>query len=183
MGSDFDYGQSLGNTGVLGQNGNVGTHSLFVSLRYDGTDTKLTLAKAGGTTLSTYTFENQQISLDGLRLWGYHKSTTGNGIDNIAIDVSSGSGIFSGDFNNDDVVDAADYTVWRDNLGSNVTLPNDLTPGTVTVDDYNDWKAHFGASYSMPPVSLVASTVPEPSSVTLVLLGLAGLTGAVRWRK
>src|SRR5690606_30580774 len=38
-----------------------------------------------------------------------------------------------GDYNADGVVNAADYTVWRDALGQNITLPNEnATPGSVT---------------------------------------------------
>ena len=39
----------------------------------------------------------------------------------------------AGDFNSDGNVDIADYTVWRNNLGT-----------TYTTDDYQDWKANFG---------------------------------------
>ena len=52
--------------------------------------------------------------------------------------------ILAGDYNGDDVVDAADYTVWRNNLNSNEQLPNDMTPGSVTADDYDVWKKNFG---------------------------------------
>jgi hypothetical protein len=40
-----------------------------------------------------------------------------------------------GDYNLDNVVDAADYVVWRKNLGSGTSLPNDDTDG-VGQDDY-----------------------------------------------
>ena len=53
----------------------------------------------------------------------------------------------SGDYNNNGTVDAADYTVWRDHLGTSFTLPNEdpaTSPGMVTIDDYNLWKANFG---------------------------------------
>ena len=56
----------------------------------------------------------------------------------------------AGDYNSNNVVDAADYTVWRDALGKNITLPHEdpnSTPGSVTIDDYNYWKAHFGATF------------------------------------
>ena len=36
----------------------------------------------------------------------------------------------AGDYNDNGVVDAADYVVWR-NAGAAATLPNDPTPGTV----------------------------------------------------
>ena len=53
-----------------------------------------------------------------------------------------------GDYNNDGTVDAADYTVWRDNLGSTQFLPNDITPDVVDQSDYDVWFANFGATQS-----------------------------------
>jgi hypothetical protein len=43
-----------------------------------------------------------------------------------------------GDYSGDGTVDAADYTVWRDNLGQTLALPNEdpgTTPGQVTSED------------------------------------------------
>jgi hypothetical protein len=72
-----------------------------------------------------------------------------------------------GDYNDDGVVNAADYTVWRDNLGSNITLPNEATtPGVVNQADYDQWKARFGNAIGSG--SLAAAGVPEPSTLLLV---------------
>ncbi len=49
-----------------------------------------------------------------------------------------------GDYNNNTVVDAADYSVWRNYLGQPVSIPNDITPGTVTQPDYDVWRGNFG---------------------------------------
>jgi hypothetical protein len=82
----------------------------------------------------------------------------------------------NGDYNNNGVVDAADYVIWRDHLGQSFTLPNDTTPGTVTQADYNVWRSNFGASAGSGSGSLVAdSAVPEPASVVLLVLGWAAL--------
>lgn len=60
---------------------------------------------------------------------------------------------FDGDFNTDGIVDAADYTVWRDGLGE-----------AFTQTDYDVWVANYGA------VALSASrAVPEPNSVMMLL--------------
>ena len=80
-----------------------------------------------------------------------------------------------GDYNEDDVVNAADYTIWRNNLGTTFQLPNEVsgvTPGFVTVEDYSEWKARFG---DVPPGAgggalASSAAVPEPSTW---LLGLA----------
>jgi T5SS/PEP-CTERM-associated repeat protein len=86
-----------------------------------------------------------------------------------------------GDYNNDGTVDASDYTVWRDKLGSTVALANDDTPG-VGQDDYTRWVNNFGQSLLGGGVA--SSTTPEPTSCLLALLGLAMLTNprAIRSR-
>jgi hypothetical protein len=79
-----------------------------------------------------------------------------------------------GDFNNDTFVDAADYTVWRDNLDNPSDAPlngnGDATPG-VGLGDYDLWKASFGGAGSAS-----ISAVPEPGTLLLTLIaGCAGL--------
>ena len=82
-----------------------------------------------------------------------------------------------GDYNQDGTVDAADYTVWRNNLGSSTALPNDDTLG-VGPDDYDRWKTHFGESSGSG--AAVNSPVPEPHSDVLVAIcALVGMLAAV----
>jgi hypothetical protein len=83
-----------------------------------------------------------------------------------------------GDYNDDGEVDAADFTVWRDNLGSSASLPNDPTPGDVDLDDYITWKTNFGMTTGSG--SLSSSAVPEPAS--LLLLGLSAFGALVLTR-
>jgi autotransporter-associated beta strand protein len=64
-----------------------------------------------------------------------------------------------GDFNNDSKVDAADYVVWRKNGG--------------TQEQFNTWRANFGLTAGSGS-SAMNSSVPEPSSVALLAIGLAG---------
>jgi hypothetical protein len=78
-----------------------------------------------------------------------------------------------GDYNDDGIVDAADYTVWRDHLGQTYELPNEVagvTPGIVTSEDYDAWVSRFGMTLSGSGVGASAS-VPEPASVMLLLAG------------
>ena len=82
-----------------------------------------------------------------------------------------------GDYNQNNVVDAADYTVWRDNLGSGTALANDDTPG-VGPDDYTRWKTNFGQSAGSG--ALTSAAVPEPASCVLYLIAALGL---LAWRK
>ncbi|QDU89528.1 hypothetical protein Pla175_29200 [Pirellulimonas nuda] len=86
-----------------------------------------------------------------------------------------------GDFNGDGSVDAADYTVWRDALGTTASLGGngDETGGSanlVDAADYALWKQSFGASLSVGPAATAAAGVPEPSSLLVCLL--AGAAGA-----
>ncbi len=73
-----------------------------------------------------------------------------------------------GDYNDDGLVDAADYVVWRDNLGTSAELPNDETPGAVTEDDYTVWRDHFGQSAGSGAL-VQATAVPEPATVWLLI--------------
>ncbi len=83
----------------------------------------------------------------------------------------------AGDYNDNGVVDAADYTVWRNNLGTNVTIPHDSTPGSVTNDDYTVWRNNYGMSASPGASSVVG--VPEPNTA-LLLCAAAGLAIGLR---
>ena len=76
-----------------------------------------------------------------------------------------------GDFNFDGVVDAADYTVWRDAEGA--TGPGLVADanGDQVVDgaDYAVWKGNYGATLASD-----ADAVPEPATVVVGLLALVG---------
>ncbi len=85
-------------------------------------------------------------------------------IDNVEV-----SRVLSGDYNNDGVADAADYTVWRNNLGAAAgTLPNDSDGGVIGQLQYDTWKANFGdTAAGGGSGSLHAAAAPEPASVVL----------------
>ena len=85
----------------------------------------------------------------------------------------------TGDYNGDNAVDAADYTVWRDTLG---TIGDGLAAdgnnnGEIDPGDYEVWRENFG---SMAAASLAGSSVPEPA--TIVTASLIGLLLAFRRR-
>jgi len=78
--------------------------------------------------------------------------------------------VLPGDYNEDGFVDAADFTVWRDKLGSPTALPNDNTFG-VDFDDYDRWKTHFGEGDGEGGGSMQPAAVPEPTCALLLLIG------------
>src|SRR5690606_38175303 len=84
-----------------------------------------------------------------------------------------------GDFNGDGVVDAADYTVWRNNLGANseaVINNAGNNNGVVDAGDYVLWKTNFGLSGGAAALTAGASAVPEPGTLAM---GVALLVGGV----
>jgi hypothetical protein len=84
-----------------------------------------------------------------------------------------------GDYNGNGIVDAADYTVWRDTLGSSIDLRanGDNTAGSAGVVDQADyaiWKAHFGEmGGGGGAIASVNSSVPEPETLVLLMIGAA----------
>ena len=77
-----------------------------------------------------------------------------------------------GDFNQDGTVDAIDYTIWRDKLGTNSAQADGNFDGQVTNADYEIWKAHFGFTLTGDGgAGAIALGVPEPSTGLLLFVG------------
>ena len=76
-----------------------------------------------------------------------------------------------GDYNHDDRVDAADYVVWRDTLGSTTALLADGS-GNLIVDqaDYDVWRMSFGLVFGETPAAGAAprAAIPEPSGAAII---------------
>lgn len=99
--------------------------------------------------------------------------------------LTVGPSILAGDYNNDGIVDAADYVVWKKNVGQpSQTLPNDTTGVIVGQAQYNLWRSNFRNTVPAPGSGAVeiASAIPEPSSFALVTLGLAALAAFTTYR-
>jgi GH35 family endo-1,4-beta-xylanase len=99
------------------------------------------------------------------------------------LDLTKGDSLYSlivapGDYNGDGLVDAGDYTVWRDTIGSTDDLRADGN-GDRMIDenDFAIWKAMFGTNYASRS-GQAALSVPEPTSAALFLLAAAALTAA-----
>jgi hypothetical protein len=76
-----------------------------------------------------------------------------------------GEAALAGDFNADGMVDAADYTVWRDGLGT-----------TFTQADYAVWANNYGANATATAAS---SSVPEPTALAVALAACAAAVGRI----
>lgn len=74
--------------------------------------------------------------------------------------LSVGAGLL-GDFNQNGVVDAPDYVIWREYLGT-----------TYTQTDFNIWRAHFGETASSGAAAAIQVTVPEPAVGLLLIAWL-----------
>jgi hypothetical protein len=92
-----------------------------------------------------------------------------------AVPVSAG---LDGDYNANGTVNAADYIVWRKNIGTNFNMPNDTTPQDVGTEDYDIWRENFGATSGGPAA---AANVPEPAACFLFSIGGCTL-GIIRRR-
>lgn len=93
-----------------------------------------------------------------------------------------GTALVRGDYNQNGIVDAGDYAVWRDRLGQTFTLPNEdpnTTPGQVTPEDYDFWRLNFGNTASARSAATAAGfgnesgSVPEPTSAFAILVAVA----------
>jgi autotransporter-associated beta strand protein len=127
----------------------------------------LTIASYTGSLTGTFNLDNANFTIN------YGDGS--NDIITISNITSIDSAILIGDYNNSGTVDAADYTIWRNNVGNPGTTLQNRDPGNggvVGPDDYDSWKSNFGAGGGG---SLGVTNVPEPSAMILVLLGSVGL--------
>jgi autotransporter-associated beta strand protein len=139
--------------------GNVDLSALANSLTVSGTGTG-----------SSWVIATYAGSLTGT----FESITTGFTVDygsgsNSQITLNAGGPVgVAGDYNQNGVVDAADYVLWRNSLGPG-SLPNEggISPGVVDTADYNFWRSRFGAT-SGAASGVGSNAAPEPSSVLVV---------------
>ena len=120
----------------------------------------------------------------------FELSTDANGDNIYEVTVQAGDGngltalqtinvtvrdVLEGDYNSDGIVNAADYTVWRDKLGTIVPAysnPDGSGNGLVDQADYEVWKENFGKTQPAPPMgsgafvaipSSESSVAPQPA--------------------
>ena len=87
-----------------------------------------------------------------------------------------------GDFNRDGTVDGADYTVWRNYFGAIGNTAADANEDDVVdEDDYVLWRSNYGRSVTNGAGSL--ASVPEPSTLVLVLIAGLGISSSSQRRQ
>lgn len=88
----------------------------------------------------------------------------------------------TGDYNGDGRVDAGDFTIWRDTLGSTDQLAADGNDdGIVNAADYDVWKQNFGAA-QLGAGQAVPNAVPEPAAIALLAASIMLAAGCARRR-
>jgi hypothetical protein len=148
--------------------------SLYATVN-EGTDDEVTRRREANTNIGTFNQSDLPVHfglgaasvLDLLRIvW---PDGTQQSLFNVAANQYLTVEYLPGDYNGDSVVDAADYVVWRDGLGT-----------IYKEKDYDVWKANFGSSLAGSG-SGGLSAVPEPASLGLLLI--AGLAAATSHRR
>ena len=137
----------------------------------------------GGSNLHEFLFDTSTVGMKTAEIMISSSSqSAANSLVTIPISFEVFSAGLAGDFNDDGTVDAADYTVWRDNLGaldeSSISNNGDGLNG-VDSEDYNLWVSSFGNSSSTSS----ASAIPEPTSGILLgsmILGFVATASRAR---
>lgn len=128
------------------------------------------------------------------KFWQYSSSGSVPGITgHVDLDVYNGTFLqliqqyspnySNGDYNNNGIVDAADYVLWRNTMGNSVNpgigADGDAS-GIIDAGDYTIWRTNFGKAVPKVPPGAGAgfASVPEPaSSLLLIIATLAALSG------
>lgn len=109
----------------------------------------------------------------------FTKQTGGGPVNSRAIFIATR--LLPGDYDESGAVDAADFVLWRDKVGTSIVLPNDTTPGSVTAADYNIWRASFGTT-AFVAEGAVVDVVPEMSTGFYFAVAAMSLLTMVRNR-
>ena len=144
-----------------------------------------TMLNGGGTVLNLGTPVSLSAGALSLNDFGFeYKLASGEVIDGIVefgtIPTFNPS---AGDYNNDGTVDGADFLAWQRGFGSSVTPGSGADGsgnGVVDAADLTIWKGGFGNATAA--VGSAAAAVPEPATVSTLLIALACLGGS-RFRR
>lgn len=121
--------------------------------------------------ISPFYWDNGWTGLNGSGIFNRDNATV---FDQDTVDALTGGSGPTGDYNGDGIVDAADYTVWRNTLGQVVdphgSGADGNANGEIDAGDYLFWKERYGDV--IPSGSGGLSSVPEPATVTTALAWL-----------
>ena len=138
----------------------------------------------GGSNLHEFLFDTSTVGMKTAEIMISSSSqSAANNLVTIPISFEVLSAGLAGDFNDDGTVDAADYTVWRDNLGSpDESLISNNGNGVNGVDpgDYGFWFINYGNTASSGATS---TAIPEPTSGILLgsmILGFVATASRTR---
>ena len=162
-----------------------------ISVSYDASNHLISLAFANGigvepsVTYGTLGIDGVSVGTLGTMNWGMTGSdsftvslmgtaagtpvATGQAwFDNVAVNT------VPGDYNLNGVVDAADYTVWRDTRGqSGAGLSADGNgDGIVDQLDFQFWQDRFGNPMGSGAGASLNAAVPEPTTLSMLLVGM-----------
>jgi hypothetical protein len=114
--------------------------------------------------ISSFFDIDTEVSLDGGVSWSPAKG---------AIHVEQApDGSSPGDYNNDKIVDAGDYVVWRTTLGdvgAGLAADGDWS-GKVDAGDFHVWQLNFGRVAASSSASASSTAVPEPTCFLPILV-------------
>jgi hypothetical protein len=83
--------------------------------------------------------------------------------------------ILIGDYNGDNKVTAADYTVWRDHYGASTLTNRDPdNVGPVGDDDFDSWLENYGMTLEGSGNGSALSVIPEPGTFLLIVVAMIG---------
>ncbi len=120
------------------------------------------------------------------KFWQYSSTGSVPGISgNVDLDIYTGTFLqmiqqyspnySNGDYNNNGIVDAADYVLWRNTMGNTINqgvgADGDLS-GLIDAGDYATWRSNFGKAVPNVPAGAGAgfASVPEPASSLLLII-------------
>src|SRR5262249_28975709 len=134
----------------LASEDSASTFELFSVSSSGGTPTKISGPLVYGGDVTDF-----QIAADGKHVVYRADADTDEVFELYSVSLTSST--LQGDFNHNGIVDAADYTIWRDGLGH-----------TFTQVDYTTWKNNFGAHAGSGSSSGSVAEVPESRTAALL---------------
>jgi autotransporter-associated beta strand protein len=102
---------------------------------------------------------------------------TGTGLLNVGMFTIS---MLAGDYNQNGIVDAADYIVWREAAGAGATTLTNRSgaiTGAVGQADYDFWRSRFGLTVVTGSALNTGANVPEPAAGLLAILAMLTING------